>query len=142
MRVWCLAALAAAIAAASGGASAQEGALAPPPGTERGSVAHLALLCVPPANAPDRPVAMALCHGFLLGAGQYYAALHHEGSRRRRPFCPPSPPPSLGEAGAAFAAWAGAHPETARERAIEGVMRWAVATWPCPRQPARPSRRR
>jgi hypothetical protein len=144
-----LAASLAILAASSGAALAQGEArpplpagIAPPAGFERGSVAHLASLCAAGPDNPNHSEAIGLCHGFLIGVGQYHAALHPRGSALPPVFCLPHPPPSLQQVTAAFVAWAKANPQYGSERAVEGVMRWAHSAYPCAEQPAPPPPRR
>ncbi len=142
------AALAAALAVASatlpGPAAAQPGtAPAAPPRTafEARTVADLATLCGASPQAPEYVSAIAFCHGFLQGAGQYHAVVTQPGSGRAPVFCPPNPPPTRAQVAADFVAWARANPQHAGERAVDGLARWAHAAYPCP-DPARPPRSR
>lgn len=119
------------------------------------STAELAALCGAQPTADGRGAqALAYCHGFLSGAGQYHAAYYAGGGgasaggtagtgRATGLFCPPDPPPTLAAAGRAFAEWARANPQHGAERPVDGLLRFAVATYPCP-QPttaAQPGRR-
>jgi len=124
----------------SASASAQLGAVdtaptagvAPPHGVEPGSVAHLAALCAATPDNPRRGEATGICHGFLVGVGQYHAALHPPGSSLPPLFCLSDPPPTLQAVAAAFVAWSRANAQHARERAVDGVVRWARSAYPCP----------
>lgn len=128
--------LGAAAAAQTAGGSAPAAGVDPPPGSERGSVAHLEALCAATPENPRREAAIGLCYGFMIGVGQFHAALHPTGSTRPPMFCLPDPQPTLEQVAAAFVAWARAHPEHRQERAVEGVARWARAAYPCPPAPA------
>jgi len=97
---------------------------------------QLAALCSSTSNDLRGHVAVAYCHGFLAGTGQYHAGLNPPGQRTNPRFCVPDPPPTVGAAAASFAAWVAANPQHANERAVDGLMRWARATYPCP-QPRR-----
>ncbi|WP_431280572.1 Rap1a/Tai family immunity protein [Humitalea sp. 24SJ18S-53] len=130
-----------AFAALSSAAHAQT-APAPLPIHAR-TVAELAAICAPgPTIGPVmRLEAIAYCQGFLTAAGQYHAAVHRPGARRgaaQRPpvFCLPTPAPSVAQVGIGFAEWAATQPQRAGEPALEGVLRFARATYPCP-TPAR-----
>jgi Rap1a immunity proteins len=122
------------------GGGAPTAGVAPPQGFERGSVAHLAALCAAPPENPRRGEATGICQGFLVGVGQYHAALHPPGSSLPPLFCLPDPPPTLQAAAAAFVTWSRANAQHARERAVDGVVRWARSAYPCP--PDRTSDRR
>ncbi len=108
---------------------------------EANTTADLAALCGAAPTAPEYQVAAAFCHGFLQGAGQYHAAITQPGSGRAPVFCAPSPPPTRSQVAAAFVAWANAHPEYGRERAVDGLARWAHAAYPCAQSESRPRSR-
>jgi hypothetical protein len=106
------------------------------------TVAELAAVCDPARTGVPRLEAIAYCQGFLTSAGQYHTMLHPPG--RRPLYCVPVPGPTIAESGIAFAAWARANPAYSREPALDGLLRWAQATFPCPpaATPARPQRAR
>ncbi|WP_372617396.1 Rap1a/Tai family immunity protein [Falsiroseomonas sp.] len=106
------------VASALGGAAAAQ--------TGPVSTGPLAELC-----ASSEAAAIAYCRGFLVGAGQYHAASTARGGLSPM-FCLSDPMPTVEQAQAAFVAWARANPQHAGERAIDGVMRWAVTAYPCP----------
>ena len=78
--------------------------------------------------------AIGYCRGFITGAGQY----HTEMSTGRTPiFClPTSPSPTLEAVQVSFVAWARSNPQRAEEKALDGLLRWAADTYPCPPAPA------
>jgi hypothetical protein len=117
--------LAALLALSAGAALAQ-----PAPAVGTLTTATLAELCGAAPDRSDAP-ATAFCRGFIIGAAQ-----HHHASSRRRAYCLPNPGPSQAEFQRAFASWARANPQFGQERAAEGLMRFAVATYPCPRPAA------
>ena len=127
-------------------AAAQSGAMpaasaAPHNAFEARTVADLATLCGTSPQASQYPSAIAFCHGFLQGAGQYHAAVTQAGSGSAPVFCAPNPPPTRAQVAGAFVAWAEANPQYAGERAVDGLARWAHATYPCP-EPERRGRSR
>jgi hypothetical protein len=139
-------ALAVVVASAPMPALSQSGATpaaaaAPRSAFEARTVADLAALCGASPEAPGYASAIAFCHGFLQGAGQYHAVITQPASGRPPLFCPPSPPPTRSQVADAFVAWARANPGVAGERAVDGLARWASATYPCP-EPARQARSR
>lgn len=103
------------------------------------TVADLAEVCAIAPGAPEYTAATFYCRGFLSGVGQYHAAMHPVGRGRPPIFCVPDPPPTLDSAARGFVAWAASHPQHAGEAAVDGLMRYAAATWPCPPAP-RPAR--
>jgi hypothetical protein len=131
---------------ASGAAMAQGTAMAPAaasaPVTQVSTVADLAAICDPAPGAALRLESIAYCQGYLTAAGQYHAALHPAGSTVSQPlFCVPTPAPTVAQSGLAFAAWARQNPQHNGEPALDGMLRWAQATYPCPQPAAQPARR-
>lgn len=94
----------------------------------------LAALCGVVQTDPNYVAAIHFCHGFLQGVGQYHGAVRPVGGRVAPMFCPPEPRPPVGQVAGAFASWARASPQYANESAIDGLSRWARATYPCAAQ--------
>ncbi len=108
----------------------------------RGSrTGDLAALCSASAQDPDGSAELAYCEGFFVAAGQYHRALTAEGGVERPIFCLPNPSPTFDQARSSFVAWTRANPQYASERAIDGLMRFAAETYPCPTAPAKAARR-
>jgi hypothetical protein len=106
------------------------------------SLGELAAICATPADHARHAEAIAFCHGYLLGVGDFHAAVFPAASQPGPLFCPPSTPaPSLSQVTASLVAWTQANQQYATDRAIDGVARWAKATYPCPPQPATPPAR-
>ncbi len=83
--------------------------------------------------APDDPLynqALNFCHGYLVGAFQYYAAAA-AGPEGIKLVCFPEPPPTRNEAIAMFIEWAKAHPQYMGEKPVETEFRFLMETWPC-----------
>ena len=120
---------------AAAGASAQTAA----PVAQPLSTATLANLCASQGGEMEMDRALGFCRGFIISAGQYHREITLPGGRAAI-FCLPTPAPSVSEAQASFVAWAGAHPQYAGEAAVNGLLRWAAATYPCPTAAA-PTRR-
>lgn len=99
---------------------------------EARTMGDLATLCGASPQSPDYVAAIAFCHGFLQGAGQYHAVISQPGSGRAPLFCAPNPPPSRAQVAEAFVAWARANPAFAGDSAVDGLARWANAAYPCP----------
>jgi hypothetical protein len=95
------------------------------------STADLVEICSTPANDPLYPAAMGFCHGFAVGAYQYYHS--SVSGPQGKPFVclPASPPPSRTEGLQMFVAWARENPQHMGEPAVDTLFRWLVATWPC-----------
>lgn len=106
-----------------------------------GKTSDLAALCG--ATQTDQYVVSAInfCHGFLMATGQFHAEITQPGGRVSPFFCLPNPRPSLDEVRSGFVRWVAANPQYAGTPAIEGVVRFGAATYPCPPSQARASRR-
>lgn len=90
--------------------------------------AGLVELCGVPANDPRHVNAREFCHGYLVGAYQYYDATEPASNRF---VCAPNPRPSLGEVMDGFVAWAKTHPEHMNERAADALFRYLAEAYPC-----------
>lgn len=97
---------------------------------------ELAAICDPSTTGVLRLEAIAYCQGFLTSAGQYHALMNPPGSPMRPLFCVPNPGPSIAESGIALARWVRDNPSHANAPALDGMLRWAQASFPCPTQPA------
>lgn len=86
-------------------------------------------ICATSARQADAATALAFCHGFLVGAVQFYYAAVPEQSRFA---CAPNPSPSRSEVMNGFVAWAGAHPQHMAAPAAETLFRYLAETYPCP----------
>ena len=100
--------------------------------TDVRTVSDLAAVCDPQVPGVPRLESIAYCQGFVTAAGQYHALLHPAGGPRSPLYCTPNPPPSVAQAALAFAAWARQNPQHAGEPALDGLLRWAQSTHPCP----------
>jgi hypothetical protein len=105
------------------------------------TASELAAVCDPAWGGVPRLEAIAYCQGFLTSFGQYHALLHPPGGRARPLFCVPNPGPTIAQSGLAFAAWMRANPTYASEPALDGMLRWAQASFPCPTAAAPPRSR-
>jgi Ssp1 endopeptidase immunity protein Rap1a len=94
------------------------------------STADLIEICSTPANDSMYPAALSFCHGFAVGAYQYYRA--SVSGPEGKPFvCLPDPPPSRTEGLQMFVAWARENSQHMGEPAVETLFRWMATTWPC-----------
>jgi hypothetical protein len=124
-----LGAIIGASALAAGPAMAQgTGAVAEPVTT-----AALASICAATSPNAESPLT-AYCRGFMVGAGQYHNAV--SAATGRRIFCMPQPGPTIENVQQAFVTWARANTQYGQDRAVDGLMRFAASTYPCPAQPA------
>jgi hypothetical protein len=108
-------------------------------GVERLSTADLVSICAASAPNAESPLT-AFCRGFIIGVGQYHQQV--SAASGRPIFCVPNPSPTIEQVQVAFVQWARANEGFGRESAVDGLGRFAQATYPCPPQPAAPARRR
>jgi len=88
-------------------------------------------ICTTPESDPMYAPAIAFCHGYLVGAYQYHVALH-AGPKAKPVVCLPDPPPTRVQAIEQFIAWAKAHPQYAKDRAVESLVKFLTEKYPCP----------
>jgi Rap1a immunity proteins len=124
--------LLAALLLAGGPPALAQQAQAPGHVTNVQTVSDLAAVCDPRIGGVPRLESIAYCQGYFTAAGQYHTALHPAGGPRRPLYCLPNPPPTVAQSALAFAAWARQNPQHANEPALDGLFRWAQATYPCP----------
>ena len=103
------------------------------------TTAELGMVCDPQVTGVPRLESIAYCQGFLNSFGQYHSSAHPAG-RPGQLFCVTNPGPSIAESGLSFARWSRSNPQRAAEPALDGLLRWAEATHPCPTPAAAPRR--
>jgi hypothetical protein len=89
-------------------------------------------LCTASVDDPRQKEAIHFCHGYLVGAYDYYAAMN-AGPEGKRLVCFPDPPPSRNEAIAMLLEWIKAHPQYMDEKPVETEFRFLIEKWPCKR---------
>jgi hypothetical protein len=89
-------------------------------------------ICSTNPSDPLYAAAMGFCHGFGVGAYQYYLA-QVAGPQGTPIVCPPEPPPSRTETLSMFVAWAREHPQYLGERPVDSLFRFLAEKWPCRR---------
>ena len=87
-------------------------------------------LCTASATDPLYNHAVNFCHGYLVGAFQYYAAAA-AGPDGVKLVCMPETPPTRNEAIKMFIEWAKAHPQYMQEKPVDTEFRFLMETWPC-----------
>jgi hypothetical protein len=97
-----------------------------------GKTGDLATLCAASGGDTAGTAARAWCHGFIVSAAQYHGSIAAADPARARIYCQPDPNTTLDEVRAIFVAWARSNPQYADTKAIDGLMRFAASTWPCP----------
>ena len=98
-----------------------------------GTTADLVELCTAAPTDPMGTAALNFCHGFAVGV---YRVLEEENAAKRtgRLFCvPDSGRPSRTEAIADFVQWAKPTPGVLSEPPADGLTRYLVKKYPCPR---------
>lgn len=94
------------------------------------SARDLVDLCAVAADDPMAEAAHGFCYGFLSGAGAYHRAIS-AGENSRPLFCLPADRPSRVETADKYVVWSRANPQHLDEAAVDNLIRFAVATWPC-----------
>lgn len=90
----------------------------------------LVALCSVHNDDPNAVAAIHFCHGYALGLRHYAEATGRV--FRGALFCPPDGPGlTRDQAVRAFVIWAEANPQYMSEVPFDGLLRWAMATWPC-----------
>jgi hypothetical protein len=89
----------------------------------------LVTACTVPADNPLYQTAKGFCLGFMTGAMQFYSAA--AASPKVKNFVCPGHVVSRAEMREVFLEWAQANPERLGEPAIDGLVRSAVAKFPC-----------
>lgn len=88
-------------------------------------------LCDTPESDPMADASRGFCYGFLSGAASYHRAIT-AGKNPHPLFCPPEPRVSRAEAARLFVGWGRTNPQYLAETPVDALIRFAVATWPCP----------
>jgi hypothetical protein len=142
MRLISASALGVLLASAAAGQSQSPRPATSNPVTHVQTAADLAAVCNPSWSGVPRLEAIAYCQGFITSDDQHHALLHPPGGRARPLYCLPSPAPTVAQGGIAFAAWLAANPTYRAEPAVDALLRWKQAAFPCPptTAPARASR--
>ena len=102
------------------------------------TTADLVALCTAQQQDPLAAAAVNFCQGFAEGAVEIALSYSAAGSQSRRPFCLPTPAPSLDHAASDFASWAGSDPSRLQQPAAVGLVKYLVDRYPCPHEVATP----
>lgn len=91
----------------------------------------LAALCAAAPGSADYAASIHMCQGFIVGVNQFHEAwMRAEGGAGV--YClPAAGAPTRDKAASAFATWAAGAPDAAALPAVEALMRWAAAAYPC-----------
>ena len=87
-------------------------------------------LCSADPSDPLYAQAVNFCHGYLVGAYNYYKA-SHSGPGSNRLVCMPDPAPSRNASIGMFIDWVKAHPQYWQEPPVETEFRFLTEKWPC-----------
>ena len=83
--------------------------------------------------SPDDPMyhqAINFCHGYFVGAYDYYEAVS-AGPEGVKLVCLPDPRPSRNEAIEMILEWMKSHPQYLNEPPVETQFRFLIEKWPC-----------
>jgi hypothetical protein len=87
-------------------------------------------LCTASESDPLHSAAIGFCHGYAVGAYQYYQAIT-SGSEQKGFVCFPASPPTRVETLQMFLTWAKEHPQSMQERPVDSLFRFLGTTFPC-----------
>lgn len=87
-------------------------------------------VCTVPESDPMYTASIAFCHGYLVGAYQYHAAMFGQG-KSKPVVCFPEPTPTRTQAIDQFVAWVKANPAVAKEKPADALTKFLVESWPC-----------
>jgi hypothetical protein len=92
----------------------------------------LADLCATPTDSPLYMAAIHMCQGYLMGVHHFHTALAAELGEDI--YCPPpaAQAQSRNEITGAFVDWVAAHRDIRSREALDGLLSWAAAAYPCP----------
>ena len=88
-------------------------------------------LCTAPVGDPLYNQAINFCHGYLVGAYQYYAAAAAGPEGIKLVCFPEKNPPTRNQSIGMFVEWAKAHPQYMGEKPVDTEFRFLMETWPC-----------
>ncbi len=92
----------------------------------------LVALCGVSKDDPDAIAAIHFCHGYMLGLDHYGAATGRV--FKDVEYCiPENVHVTRNEAVEMFVKWAATNQQYMSEPPIDGLLRWARTTWPCPK---------
>ena len=92
----------------------------------------LVALCGVNKDDPDAIAAIHFCHGYALGLDHYAAATGRV--FKDKLYCiPPDTKVTRNQAIEMFVKWAADNPQYLSEPPFDGILRWAMSTWPCPK---------
>ena len=94
------------------------------------STADLAALCGAQPTDANYAEAVHMCQGFIIATHLFHEALARETNEDI--YCDENAPEmSRNEVMAHFADWAARRPDMAQTNALDGLLTWAEATFPC-----------
>jgi len=85
-------------------------------------------VCTTPQTDPLYEPAMGFCHGYAVGAWQYYEAAG------RKFLCVPTPRPSRRQAIDGFIDWAAKHSQYMQEGAVQTLFKYLAEAYPCTKE--------
>lgn len=95
------------------------------------TTADLVSLCNVRPDDPNRIAAIHFCEGFILGIRHYDDV--SQTAMKDTLYCQDQRV-TRDQGAALFVQWHLANPQYGKEAPLDGVVRWAMAQWPCPQQ--------
>lgn len=96
------------------------------------NTADLVSLCNAQPSDPNRIAAIHFCQGFILGIRHYDDT--SQNALKDNFYCQDQRV-TRDQGMAMYVKWHLDHPQYQSEAPLDGVVRWAMATWPCPQEP-------
>jgi hypothetical protein len=87
-------------------------------------------LCAVPDSDQMAEAARGFCYGFLSGVNHYHRAVN-AGAKAKPLYCLPESGLTRADAARMYVDWSRNNPKHLKEAAVDNVVRFAVATWPC-----------
>ncbi|MDG2304799.1 MAG: Rap1a/Tai family immunity protein [Candidatus Binatia bacterium] len=85
-------------------------------------------VCTTPKTDPLYEAAMGFCHGYCVGAWDYYQAAG------RKFVCIPAKPPTRQQAVDGFIDWSATHPEYMQEGAVQALFKYLAGAYACTKE--------
>lgn len=94
------------------------------------STENIVNLCTASVDEPLYQQAINFCHGYFVGAYDYYEA-ESSGPKGIKLVCLPEQHPSRNEIIGMFVKWTETHPKFLKETPVETIFRFLMEKWPC-----------
>jgi hypothetical protein len=104
-----------------------------PPSFDVKNSAELVAVCSTPTTDKNYSAAIHFCNGYVVGAFHNYQALAEQPMYQTL-FCPDDPNGPKDDFVKGYVAFAKAHPQYDKDRAVTVLFKYMIDKWPCDRQ--------